>query len=108
MVLVAHVNKMIFGKLHSCDSSLPRPCRALASRTVVIFVELFCPYQDVMLKEWYVPTAIHLDDTVLEELVAQLPYPQINDVLSIQQPIFFIELLASSIRVSCHNFPYFL
>ena len=82
MMLKARVDEMIFGKLHNYDSSLPHPCRALASRTVVIFVGLFCPYQDVPLKEWYVPTAIHLDDTVLEELVAQLLYPQINDVVA--------------------------
>ena len=81
VVLVDHADEAIFDKFHSCDSSPLHPCRALASTAAVIFAGPFCPYQDVRLKEWYVPTAIHHDGAILGESVVQLPYHQ-NDVVA--------------------------
>ena len=80
VVFVEHVDKMVFGKFHSCNSSPLHPCRESVSKTAVIFTGLFCPYQDVHLKEWYVPTATH-HNTVLGYSVVELPYHWNNDVV---------------------------
>ena len=52
VVLVDHADEAIFGKFCSCDSIPLHPCGVSASKTAVIFAGLFCPYQDVQLKEW--------------------------------------------------------
>ena len=69
-----HADEMIFGKFRSCDSIPLHPFRMSASKTAVIFAGLFCPYQGVQVKEWYVSIATHHDNTVMGESVVQLPF----------------------------------